>query len=185
MDINKKKTTLAIYIILLGSLFTILLGYSFKHASIFRPTDPGFQFVIYGICGSILMALIHLSSFKNFIIGLFALLLITLMLFGITNFRIIVSRFLFLAALAAAIFIYHHYYYNKLNKMAFGKFIPLSALLSIANLFLALIISLVIKELNIRELILGQAGYGFMIGTGIGLGLELSVPIKKLVKINL
>jgi hypothetical protein len=54
--------------------------------------------------------------------------------------------------------------------------------LFIANLILAIIFGLIIKELDIRELIIGQAGYGFIIGTGIGLGLELSMPIKKLVK---
>jgi hypothetical protein len=184
MKNDKKKINLAISIILLGSLFTIILGYLYKSSSIFITTDPGFQFVHYGICGSILLTLIHVSDYKNFIIGACALLLMTLILFRITSLKIIFIRFIFLAAYAAAIFIYHYYYYNKLIKLPFGKFIPLSALLFIANLILALIYGLFVQELNNREIQIAQALFGFMIGTGIGLGLELTVPVIKLLKID-
>ena len=184
MTVDRNKTSLAIYIIVLGSLFTMLLGFSFKFTSIFRTNDPGFAFVRYGICGSILIAIIHLSNIKNFIMGAFALLIITIILFKITNFGIILSRFLQLSALAAAIFIYHKYYYSKLNKLVFGKFIPLGGLLYISFLIVTIIIALLANEPNFRRIIFDYAGYGFIIGTGIGVGFELSLPIKKLVNIK-
>jgi hypothetical protein len=184
MKRNDKKITEAVFIVVLGSLFTILLGYLYKHSSIFTPTDPGFQFVIYGISGSILMAIIHLSGTRNFIAGGFGLLLVELILFNITHVGIILARVLFFAALASAIFVYHRYYYNKLLKLKFGKFIPLSALLFIADFILAVILGLAIEELNNREFLLAQAYFGFMIGIGIGLGLELSAPIRKALKLD-
>lgn len=175
MKNDNRKITEAIFIILLGSLFTMLLGYLYRGSDIFTPTDPAFQFVVYGISGSILMAIIHLSSFSNFIAGFIALLLIEFIVFNITHIGIILARILFLAALAGAIFIYHQYYYNKLVKLTFGKFIPLSALLFITNFILAVILGLAVisglinAELNNREFFMGQASFGFMIGTGIGL----------------
>lgn len=180
MKDDNNKNSLAIYIIILGTFFTAILGFSFKHWSIFHTTDPGFQFIIYGICGSILMAIIHLSTIKNFIIGLFSLLLLTVILFNIRNFQLVFVRFLFLVAIALAIFIYHRYYYFNLIKLSFGKFLPLSALLFITNLILVIVVVILTKSFNIRELMIDQAGYGFFIGTGIGLGLELSFPIKRL-----
>ena len=182
MTIDKNKTLLAIYIIVFGSLFTMMLGFSFKFSSIFRTTDPGFAFVKQGIYGSILIALIHLSNLKKFIFGVFSLLIFTIVLFKITDFGIILSRFLYLLALAAAIFIYHNYYYNKLNKLAFGKFIPLSGLLYISFLIVSIIVALIANEPDIRQVIFDIAGYGFIIGTGIGIGFELSLSMKKLVK---
>ncbi|MEJ2545057.1 MAG: hypothetical protein P8Y99_13405 [Calditrichaceae bacterium] len=184
MTIDKNKTLLAIYIIVFGSLFTMMLGFSFKFSSIFRTTDPGFAFVKQGIYGSILIALIHLSNLKNFIFGVFSLLIFTIVLFKITDFGIILSRFLYLSALATAIFIYHNYYYNKLNNLAFGKFIPLSGLLYISFLIVTIIVALLANEPNFRQVIFDFAGYGFIIGTGIGIGFELSLPLKKLVTVE-
>lgn len=184
MTADKNKTSLAIYIIVLGSLITMMLGFSFKFTDIFRTTDPGFAFVRYGICGSILIALIHLSNIKNFILGVFSLLIITIVLFKITNFGIVLSHLLQLSALAVAIYIYHNYYYNKLNKLVFGKFMPLSGLFYISSLIASIIVALLTNEPNFRRVIFDIAGYGFIIGTGIGVGFELSLPIKKLVKIE-
>jgi hypothetical protein len=179
MNRNRK---IAILIIFLGTLFTILFGYLLKFLSIFNPADPGFQFVIYGLCGSFLLAVIHTSNTKNFIYGILALLLITVVLFRIKSFSIIMIRLLFWIALSFAIFLYHRCYYKDLNKLAFGKFIPLSALMFIASFAVAVIFGFYIKSPDFKELLFGQASYGFIIGTGIGLGLELYEPIGKLVK---
>ena len=76
-------------IIALGSLFSILIGYIYKDPSIFTRTNSGFQFIIYGISGSIHMAIIHLSTFRNFILSFISVLMVTILIFKITNIQII------------------------------------------------------------------------------------------------
>jgi hypothetical protein len=184
MKKNNGKITEAVFIILLGSLFTVLMGYLYKHSSIFTPTDPGFQFVSYGISGSILTAILHLSDFRSFIAGVLALLLVEFIIFNMTHVGIILAHTLFMAALAGSIFVYHRYYYNKLLKLKFGRFIPLSALLFIADFVLALALGLAVEEANNKEFLIAQAFFGFVIGTGIGLGLELNEPVRKALKVD-
>ena len=184
MKKNDKKITEAAFIIVLGSFFTVLMGFLFKHSSIFTPTDPGFQFVSYGISGSILMAIIHLSDSRSFIAGVLALLLVEFIIFNMTHVGIILAHTLFMAALAGSIFVYHRYYYHKLLKLKFGRFIPLSALLFIADFILALALGLAVEEANNREFLIAQAFFGLVIGTGVGLGLELSAPLRKALKLD-
>jgi len=79
-----------------------------------------------------------------------------------------------LLTLALAIYLCCRFYHKTMQKLVFGKFIPLAALVFIANFLLATLF-VILKEMpNPHELAVGQAFYGFLFGTGIGIGFELS-----------
>ncbi|MBN2091775.1 hypothetical protein JW964_19325 [candidate division KSB1 bacterium] len=172
----------ALSIILLGPLFTIFIGFIFKGTSIFTSTDPGFQFVVYGIAGSLLLAIIHLSTIRNFVFGILFILMAEILIFKIANIPIALIRLLYLLSLSIAIYIYYRYYHKTMQKLVFGKFIPLAALVFIANLLLATVVVILKRIPNPHELAVGQAFYGFLIGTGIGIGFELSGPVLNILK---
>jgi len=68
-------------IVLSGALLTIFIGSILKGTGIFSSTDPGFQFVEYGIAGSLLLAIIHLNITRNFLFSILFVLMAEILLF--------------------------------------------------------------------------------------------------------
>jgi len=157
-----------------GTLLCIIIGLLFLGIRIFHPRDPAFQFTIYGLSGSLLYAILQLRNFRNFIYACIFLVVFILVLFRVTSIPIIVSRFLYIAAVAFSVYIYHISTGTSLKDLFLVKPVFLAGLFAIQFLILMLVTGLFIREPDIRFVIEGQTFFGLLIGFGMGLGFELA-----------
>ncbi len=99
-------------------------------------------------------------------------------IFKISNYKIMLARLAFLIAPGSAILIYLKIYEKRLLDLRIGKFIILSGLVLLTNLILASIVfTLFFDQSDSLVEIVAQAFYGFLIGSGIGFGLEIGILI--------
>lgn len=182
---EKSNTVLhAALIILLGTLGSILIGYALKGNRIFVVSDPGVQYIIYGLSGAILLAVLVISNHKTFLVTIPGLLLAHIIIFKITNVPIIAVRLFYLVALAGAIYIFFSVCQNYLQKLKFGKFLILGVLLGVFDLIVLFVLLKVAGQFpDENAMVLGQAFIGFITGCGIGIGYELSTPAYRVLKL--
>jgi hypothetical protein len=156
-----------------GFIFTILIGFLLKQKTIFTNTDPGFSFVVWGLMGAVLFSILKFWGFRNFIFAFFFLFVFYILRSPMRHAGPILAHLILSIFLAVSIFVYLRFFYPKLVKLAFGKFLILAVLLAFSMLLFILVIRVFIEVPAFRSTLGGLTFYGFLIGTGLGLGFEI------------
>lgn len=157
-----------------GMIGCMLIGYLFLGSRIFIPRDPAFQFIVYGFIGSVMFSILRFSSLRSFLFVsvLFYLIEVTIIKFGKVD--IFFARFLFFWGVVGSIFIFYKFFYLNLKVLKIGKFIILGGILALANMLIVSIGGQFVSVDNLKAIIEGQAFFGLLIGSGIGLGIEIA-----------
>jgi hypothetical protein len=156
-----------------GFLFTLLFGYLLKGSNIFIPRDPGFQFFIFGLSGSILYSTLKFCGMRNFIYVFLILFLAEIVRSHVTHVVIMSGRFLYYLGVAASIYVYFQIFIKQPIDLKFGKLFALAGLLATADFLIILITGIFFDIPDYGTFLIGQTFFGFLIGLGLGCGFEI------------
>ena len=171
--VNQTSSVLkkSIIIFMCGFLGSLIIGYIFLGNRIINTTDPAFQFIAYGISGSIIFALLNYSSKRNFIFGTLFFLALEMVLVKI-HFELIFARTVYFLAIVFSIYLYHTFFYKTPPQLKYIRIFALAGIVAIINVILSAIGGLVMEAENLKAIIEGQSFFGLLIGLGLGVGIE-------------
>jgi hypothetical protein len=162
----------------LGLLCCLIVGFLFAGRRVFVPMNPSFQFLVYGIAGALDFSILKFSTMRNFLFAAALLLILYVTWARIRHLDLLLWRLLQFAGIAAAIYVYHHFYESQLRKLRFGKFLALGGAVAAANFLLSLLLLIFVDMPEVGELVAGQTLFGFLIGSGLGIGFEIAEKLK-------
>lgn len=163
---------------LLAAVGSILVGLLFFDRMIFDKERVGFQFLSFGIIGGVLF-----SSFR-FLKKWIALIILVVLLVldeGILhsgNWDFIWQDVLYYVALSGTLFMFAVYYYPKLAGAAFSRLLTVSSLMAVSFSIVTVIFYFIfsanpsIPRFNLGQMIYYDLAQGFLVGFGLGAGIE-------------
>jgi hypothetical protein len=163
-----------IYYILLGTLCSVILGYIFAGSKIFVTYNPEFQFILYGVIGSLLLAILKFRSLKDFILVSVIIFVLELLTYRFSSVGVASGRLIFMIGVAGVIYIYHTYFEKHISGMIFGKFVILAGLMATMEIVITILAAALIYVPSFKIYLLTQSFIGLLFGAGIGLGFELT-----------
>lgn len=162
----------------LAALGSTLVGLVFFRQRIFVVGGGVFQFFSFGVVGGIVF-----SSFR-FLKGWIADAIVVLLLVLNETVLILASRaliwqdVLYFAALCTALFVFSEYYFSRLAGVVLSRPLVLSSLLAVCYAVVTVIlyfiyrINPVVPQVNFLQMVYYDLAQGFLIGFGIGAGIE-------------
>ncbi|MBN2425528.1 MAG: hypothetical protein JXR46_03180 [Calditrichaceae bacterium] len=162
-----------IFSLITGTLCSVILGYLFAGKKILVPYNPDFQLLLYGLIGSLLLAILKFRSIKDFLIISIVIFIMELLTYRFSSVGIVSGRVVYMLGMAAALYLFYIYFENSLSGIVIGKFIVLAGLLALIQSVVSLLAWPVLGVHDFREYLLHQSFIGLLLGTGIGLGFEL------------
>jgi hypothetical protein len=176
MDREKLKQFLLVA--LLAAVGSILIGLLFFGRGIFDKNRVGFQFLSFGIMGGFLF-----SSFRylqKWIAGLLIVVLLVAneLVLHSGNWDFIWQDVLYYLGTASALLIFAAYYFPKLAGTFLGRLLALSSLAAVAFSIVTVIFYFIflqnpsIPRFNLSQMIYYDLSQGFLLGFGLGLGIE-------------
>ena len=171
--VNQTSSVLkkAVIIFLCGFLGSLIIGLIFLGIRIIITTDPAFQFISYGISGSVIFALLNYSSKRNFILGTLFFLALEMVLIKIHS-ELIFARIAYFLVIVFSIYLYHTFFYKSTPQLKYIRIFALAGIVAIINVLLSAIGGLVMEAENLKAIIEGQSFFGLLIGLGLGVGIE-------------
>ncbi|MDZ7261408.1 MAG: hypothetical protein ONB05_04810 [candidate division KSB1 bacterium] len=163
----------AVVISISGFLLCLIMGYLYIGFRIFTPNNPGFQFIAFGLTGSIIFTTLKFSGLKNSIFALVFLYFADIVLFKQAHINPLVGHLLHFLGIGISIYLYFLIFYCSLKELRFGKFLSLAALIATTYLIISLITGIFYQFPNFKLHVSGYTFLGFLIGTGLGIGFEV------------
>ena len=174
IKLNQKNILLEMILYTISGVFLCsLTGFMLLGSRIFVYKDPAFQFVAFGIYGSITFAFIKFRTLRDVIFVSIIIILLDLFIFQIRTPMTIFVRILYFTLLILSIFYYHNISKKFMSNLKLGKFIFLGGLYALCFGLMLLILSLIFKDSPAKSLIESQITFSLFIGSGLGLGFEL------------
>jgi len=163
-----------IFTILCGSLCTIILGFIFFQFRIFNIHDPLFQFLAYGIVGSVAFALFLQRRYRDAVFALILLFVLNVIVAGIYRFTLLVTHSFFFLAMVFSILFFERHFYGKMANIEIARPIVLAGIITIAFLLVSPILRLLFYSSEGQFHFFSNMPVGFLIGLGLGIGFEVS-----------
>jgi len=166
--------------IILHSLVTcvccIVLGLIIYQGSVFTRTHYAFQFVTFGIAGSLFFHTLRLTGVKPALFVLAGLILIQIVYNRSTDFWLVLRDILFGVSLASAIYLFFTKYYATNKVRGVLTPITLAALLAATNLVATMALLLLNRTPIVENFptLFVNVMLGFLVGFGIGVGILVS-----------
>jgi len=162
----------------LGFLGAFLIGLLLYRADLFQPTGPGFRFLSFGLAGALCYSTIVFRPLKSGrweALGILVLVaLADINLTGLRTVSQLVSRGLSFLAIGAAAWLYAAVYCRRLNFVPLGRTLIMAGLTGATFLAAAVIAGLIFPVLSFDSVLFWEVSQGFLIGLGLGAGLELA-----------
>ena len=169
-----KQQILAKFIITvaMGTICCLIVGLCFFGLKVFVFKDPASQFLIVGLTGSIFYSLLKFRSVIDAILIMILLYLANLLIFGTARF--LLTRLIFFIGVSGALFVFHRYFEDKIKELKFGKFLTVASLFTIMYFVCTIVLQIIYNSANFKTELLYNLDLGFLIGLGLGIGIELS-----------
>ncbi len=170
---------------ILAALGSVVVGFIFFHARLFDIGRGGYQFLSFGIIGGAVFAAFRFFDKRNAVLILLILVVLNEVLLNATGRAVLWQDLLYYAGLCAAVILFSEYYFRKLAEAALVRLPVLTSLLALNYLVVAVIIYLFyqsnpsVPQLNLSQIIYYDLAQGFLIGLGLGLGIEVAEYILK------
>jgi len=168
-----------ILLMVFGVITCIIFGVIFFGVNVFNLKSPLFQFVSFGIIGSVSFALFQFDRYRD---AAFVSILLFLIIFLVTGGRFLFTHFLYFLGVVISILLFSTLIYQKLEHLKYIRPLVLSGIFSISFVVITLILALIyypgIDKINLFR----NMPVGFLIGLGLGVGFELSEIIAPRIK---
>jgi hypothetical protein len=161
------------------ALCCILLGLIVYQGSVFNRTHYAFQFVTFGIAGSLFFHTLRLANVKVALFVMAGLILIQIFINRSADFWLVVRDLLAGISLGSAIYLFFANYYTHKKVQGVMTPITLGALLAATNLAVTIVLVLIngVPILQSYPSILVNVMLGFLVGCGIGAGILVSARV--------
>jgi hypothetical protein len=163
-------------IILLGTLCNFALGVLFFG---WHVQEYAFQvqFVVMGLVGSCFFAAVKFSQLRDAILLLLLLYLLYVILFRINRLDSLLGHACFFAGVGGALHLFHVFVEAKLQRLKVGKFFVLALMIAVMYASAPAIVGMVLSQSDLMDEIAKTFAIGFIVGSGLGIGIELSEMI--------
>jgi hypothetical protein len=169
--VNRKILLTVLVIVISGSVSCILLGILFFGFDVFNSKSPFFQFVAYGIIGSVSFILFNWKKYRDAIFVLVLLYLFNILLFGT---KYLLTGLLYFLAVIAGSYIYSAYFFNQAKNIKTSRPLILAGIYAILFLIVTLLLVFIYEPTAGKLFAIKNMPIGFLIGLGLGIGIELS-----------
>jgi hypothetical protein len=156
---------------ILGSITCLLMGIIFFGFEIFEIRSTLFQFVVYGIIGSISFILFHLKRYRDAIFILVLLYLFEIIGLG---FKYPLTHTLGYLSVIISMYIYSKYFFTQTQTIKYSRPLILASIFAILFVIVVLVLTFYYQAGQGKFLPFKNMPVGFLIGLGLGLGIELS-----------
>ena len=160
--------------VIFGSIFCILFGYFFCGSNIFIMKLTTFQFVVYGIVGSIFYALLKYRDIRTAWMSLAALFILTLSITRVRAPLRVIAIAIGFVTIAASMIIYSRFIVRHFRYIKVGKFIAYSLIFALCTAILTMIYGWIQQYPDMYTGLKSMLMIWLLIGAGLGLGLEFA-----------
>jgi len=168
MKFNLKLTIL---FIVFGTLICIAAGLIVFGKLIFSPKSPLFQFISYGVAGSVTFALLQSKRYYETLIINILLFFAT---YWLTGAQFFITHLLYYLSIVIAMYVYSKFVFIKFSQIKAIKPIIAGILLSILFLLITLILAFVYSVEAGQYSPFINMPVGFLIGFGLATGFEIA-----------
>jgi hypothetical protein len=157
---------------------TIIIGLIFYQSAIFKIDDSAFQFVSFGIVGGIIFSTFRFLSKRQAAAAIVLLLLLDMVLQRSTVWKFMLRDVLYYFGFTAAIFVFAYYYFEKLRGIVVGRILVLGSVMALGYVAITVILYLIFLSSsnefgpNVSQMIYFNLSQGFLVGFGLGVGIE-------------
>lgn len=168
-----------------AALGAVAVGFLFLRQNIFEFRLPAFVFLSEGLTGGIIFSTLRASSIRNSLAVVFLLVLTHVVLNRPIFWVYALQDALFVVGLSAALFVFLRYFFERYCEQRVGRPLILSSLVAIAYAFITGILDFTFllsrgaPTLNLAQAVYFILAQGFLLGIGLGVGIELSEIVDK------
>lgn len=155
-------------------------GALFTNYPIFDITSPGFQFVAYALIVSGFYTLLRLSSEQNAHLLLGILFFIYLFITRSHGFIPVFRNFMVMASITSVTYLFQKFLNQHLYSIIFGKFLIWGFIYALIYVGVTGVLVLILGSENAGYYFYNNLRLGFLMGMGLGIGLESTEIIDNL-----
>jgi len=159
--------------IILGIAGSMLVGFLLHGNRIFDTHLPYFQFIAFGIIGAVFYATLKYISLRAALIVLVILYILQVITAGSTTFEWLLRDFVYVGGIGFAVHNFAAFTERELRGWRIGKFLALGLIMAIAYAAMTSILCILTRTC-IGAALFPSLINGFLIGGGLGLGLEIA-----------
>lgn len=168
---NRKVLYTVVMFTFTGTLTSVLIGITFFGLEVFQPQSPFFQFLVYGIIGSISFILFKLNRYRDALFILSLLFLFEILWLG-SKFPI--THLLYYLSITSGLFIFYKYFFVQTQTIKYARPLILASILALLFVVVFFALKLIYAPGSGKLLPFKNMPVGFLIGIGLGIGIELA-----------
>lgn len=168
---NRKVLITVIIFTIIGTISCLLLGITFFGLEVFDIKSPFFQFVVFGLIGSISFILFKLKRYRDTLFILALLLLFEILWLGS---KYPITHTLGYLSVVISTYIYTKYFFNKIQGVKYARPLILASLFAIFFVIVTFALNFIYQASQGNLFPFKNMPVGFLIGLGLGIGIELS-----------
>jgi hypothetical protein len=167
-----------------GAGCCILFGFLFYGRRFMTVRAPAFLFVISGVAGSVFYAVLRWKGLRKAALTMFCLYILDLIVFRVTVPVTFVTQFLYLASLAVVVYVYDRFIRAKFPRIKVGKFVAFAVMLAALRVAVMAAQASIFSFPHIPIVLTETLRFQLLIGTGLGLGLEIAELVPSILTEN-
>lgn len=172
MKSKRQIVTKFMITVVMGTICCLIVGLCFFGLKVFVFNNPASQYLIIGLTGSIFYAVLKFRNLRDAILIMILLYLANLLIFG--SARLLLTRLVFFAAVGIALYVFFHFFEAEMKGLKFGEFLIIASSFAVMYVIVTLILQIIYNSTNFKMELLYNLDLGFLIGLGLGIGIELS-----------
>ena len=171
---NLKIIQIILATTILGTITSTLIGLVFFGLEVFQSKSPFFQFISVGLICSLSLVLFNLKRYRDSAFILIILFLFDYMWYGS---KYPITHFIYYLSVILSTYVFSRYFYVQLEKIKYSRPLILSSLLSIMFVVAYLLLTMIYSSGPGSLRPFKNMPIGFLIGLGVGIGLEMAEHI--------
>ena len=168
---NRKTLYSVLIFTVTGTVTCILTGITFFGLEVFETKSPFFQFLVYGIIGSISFIFFKLKRYRDALFILILLFLFDILWIG-SKFPI--THLIYYLSVISGLFIFSKYFFIQTVTIKYARPLILASILALLFVVGFFTLKLIYASGQGKLLPFKNMPVGFLIGLGLGIGVELS-----------
>lgn len=173
MDKNLGGLWRAVTLVVLATCCTVVVGFLFFGALVFTTKVPQFQFLAAGLTGSVVYALLKYRSQRDALFVAALLYLSTFLLHRTVRLSVNTYSLFLIAGVVVSVYIYWRFLEGAMAEVRVGKFLAFASLFVPGHSIAIAGTGSLVGVQKLKFFVLRTLPISFLIGVGLGLGLEL------------
>ena len=156
----------------MGTICCLIVGLCFFGLKIFASHNSAFQFITGSLSGSIFFSLLKFRNTRDAFLILILIYLADLVFLG--TFLYPLSHLFFFGAVGSALYVFFHFFESMFKELKFGGFLIIACLFALTYFLSVVILRVIYHPLVFHIGIFYNLYFGFLMGLGLGVGIDLS-----------